>query len=214
MFYKVGWKPLREVTKEVFELVTRQYAENTSEWEGEGEDRRSFLVQSDTCDMIYWLLSETEVACMVGTGAVQVSSELLEPIRNCDWENDHIDLRSGTIGSGDWHRNQANGPRTTDRELRRRYGPFLFAPVVVKEKGFNVFLQKNGAPVRRGGKMNASKIRDELIRMFDEGKFDTRTAALELIGKDCRSRNQFSEGWAGARAMRPKMGRPGRRKLL
>ncbi|CAM8660186.1 hypothetical protein MCEREM30_03071 [Paracoccaceae bacterium] len=220
MFYKKGWKPLSEITREIHDLLDEKYRANPSEWQAEGEAYRMHLLHFSTCDSVYWLLSEAEVGCMTPSGVVSVSSQLLEPVNSGDWENDHVNLTVGTIGSGRWSETCAGEPRVPEEDLRRRFGPFLFSPIVIKEADYKKFMTESAARAEAmastpeaKGRLRAKQIAQELIKLFDAGQFETRSAARKIIGQRCLSENQFSLGWEQARRERPSIAKPGRRLL-
>lgn len=211
MFYEPGWVPLRLITNQIYDLIGEQLDKDRSEWEADGEDRRVFIHQGWTCDLTFLLLSKCKCSCLTPSGRVHIAREIVEPISDTDWENDHIDLRLGTIGSGHWTASHSDQPRTRYRDKLEQYGPFLYAPVIVKKDDYELFLRVRGEQMPTQGTLRASQIEKELVELFDAGQFDSRPKAWELIGKRCKTESQFRIGWTAAAKQRPDMAKPGRR---
>lgn len=223
MFAPKGWISLREI----YFTITAIFDEK-----GHIGDIEIFGDENFEVTWLYLQESSEVAVCLPSGEPVSASRLLIFSDNPYDNLNDHIDISVGTVGSSQSSNHMSEPP--DERELQRRYGPFLHLPLIFPHDDFLEFLDDFEAdipayigprlsttdetdPLPIGENQLFSKrdmspraVSEEIIRLADLGKLPKFQDAKALLAKE-QSVRSFRFAWNLAREKRPEISRPGRK---
>ncbi|UWQ90848.1 hypothetical protein K3727_19190 [Rhodobacteraceae bacterium M382] len=223
MFAPKGWISLNEI----FLSISAIFDE-----EGRIGDIEFFGDENFEVTWLYMQESSEVAVCLANGEALPASRFLTFTFDPYDNLNDHIDIMVGTVGSA-LSPNHLNEP-PDERELQRRYGPFLHLPLIFPHDDFIDFLNELEADVpafltprtqntadvdQRSQGANDSPpekakspkaLSDEIVRLVDLGALPKFQDAKSLLGDEVSVRG-FRFAWNLARERRPDISKPGRK---
>jgi hypothetical protein len=212
MFFTEGWKPLKTLVDTLYDEIWQQV-----DFEAVGRDVDAFERRAiaDLADAVWYFCDKTpKVGITTPAGAtVLVSHDLMRSVSVADLENEHVNLRYCTIGSGHWSATYDGREPRTELESRLIYGPFLYAPVVYCSKAVDEFLRsyRSDDSGAAKGERSRAAIARAIGEAWDSGERFVREEARKRFGSGVSVRG-FTSAWADATETRPEMKKPGRRR--
>lgn len=232
MFAIKGWTPVFEVFNRIYKYVsdyhTRDFLE---EYKPESREEVAnlfahfkYMNQSETAQTAWDFLDACdEIAILSSAGSLVLSSpRLLAWHDPSSFRGIHVDISVGTVGTGHGYLNDDGVSEFSDtgevvisdqsldeHSLRRRFGAFLYQPVLVREAAFIELCDRIGSdrPVPADAHADVAQ---KIVERFDGGAPITKKWAKANYAPDMKA-TEFQATWDMAAARRPALSKPGPR---
>ncbi|MBQ1203683.1 MAG: hypothetical protein IIX61_07795 [Loktanella sp.] len=232
MFAIKGWTPVFEVCNTVYKYVsdyhTRDFLEENKP-ESATEVANAFayfnyINQSETAQ-IAWDFLDTcdDIAILSSAGNLVFSSrKLLSWHDPSSLKGIHVDISVGTVGTGHGYLNDdgvsefsetgehfVSENSLDEHSLRRRFGAFLYQPVLIREAAFVELCNRIGSDRPIPANAHAD-IAQKIVDRFDSGAPITKKWAKANYAPDMKA-TEFQATWDMATTRRPALSKPGPR---
>ncbi len=204
MFFEEGWTPLSEITADVFRRLQVLRADKKI---GRGQGSLGAILAVSVWDICE---ATTKLGATAPDGTVvSASKDLVLWADPTNLSNEHVNLRTGSVGSTELP--DAHGELPDTETQIARYGPFLNLPLVIPINTYQSSVGYMAEEVREDLSQDTALIDGArtILSMVEAGELVTREIAKVRIGT-ALTRRKFKLAWAMAAAKRPDLKTPNR----